>query len=130
MQIKDTIYFNPADEEWPCGYNIIENKQASRHYLASTIVSVFHKTWADSWGPRLEHLLRNTILALLECDNSTLLGAQQLLINESYRRKVIEKITDPIVKSYWQDEFAHYPDRFLREVISPLQNILLVQIVS
>jgi hypothetical protein len=123
-RVKDVIYFNPADEEWPFGYNLLENKNSSRHYLASAIVSVFYKTWADSWGLRLEHLLRNTILALLECDNSTLLGAHLLLVNRSYREKVINKISDPIVKSYWQDEFEKYPERFLREVISPLQNKL------
>jgi hypothetical protein len=123
-RIKHTIYFNPADSAWPLGFNILHGNIDQRHLLASQVVSIFYKLWQDSWGPRLEHLLRNTLLALLETQSPTLLGAQKILVDERYRKAVIKTIQDPMVKSYWIDEFEKYPDRFQREVISPLQNKL------
>ncbi|MBI2633203.1 MAG: hypothetical protein HYW78_02310, partial [Parcubacteria group bacterium] len=78
--------------------------------------------YADSWGPRLEYLLRNAILALLEYPESTLLGIMQILVNKGFRKKVIEHVTDPIVKSFWVDEFSKYPDKFQTEAIAPIQN--------
>ena len=123
-RINHVVYVNPADIEWPIAFNILENKSNQVSLLASQLVSVFHKIWQDSWGPRLEHLLRNTILALLEIPSSTLLGASKILTNENYRKQIIKRINDPVVKSFWTDEFEKYPERFLREVISPLQNKL------
>ena len=124
-RINQVVYINPADLDWPLAFNILENKDREfNHLVASSLVSVFKKTWADSWGPRLEHILRNTMLALLECPQSTLLGASKILVDKRYRGKVIKHLKDPVVKSFWLDEFDNYPDRFLREVISPLQNKL------
>lgn len=124
-RINQVVYFNPADMDWPIAFNIMENANKEwDHLVASSLIAVFKKTWLDSWGPRLEHLLRNTILALLSCPNSTLLGADKILVDSRYRKKVFEKIKDPMVKSFWVEEFDKYPDRFLREVISPLQNKL------
>jgi len=122
-RINDVIYFNPADQDFPIAMNIMEKVDAEyRHLIASGLVGVFKKLWADSWGPRLEYLLRNAILALLEYPSSTLLGVNRLLIDKEYREKVLEKCTDPVVKSFWTDEFAKYHDRMLTEAISPIQN--------
>lgn len=121
---KQVVYVNPADIEWPIAFNILESSSFQMHLIASHLISVFKKIWQDSWGPRLEHLLRNTILALLECPSSTLLYANRMLVDEKFRKQIIKKISDPIVKSFWQDEFEKYPDRFMREVIAPLQNKL------
>jgi CxxC-x17-CxxC domain-containing protein len=93
-----------------------------RHLIASGLVGVFKKIWADSWGPRLEYILRNAILALLEYPSSTLLGVTRILVDKSYRERVVEKITDPVVKSFWVDEFTKWNERVLQEVISPIQN--------
>jgi type IV secretory pathway TraG/TraD family ATPase VirD4 len=124
-RINQVIYFNPADTDYPIAFNLLEkSKNQTNDLLTSSLISVFKKTWIDSWGPRLEHLLRNTILALLTWPSSTLIDASRILTNERYRSRVIKKIQDPIVKSFWVDEFSQYPDRFLREVISPLQNKL------
>lgn len=124
-RINHVVYFNPGDIGWPIAFNILDNHNKDQsHLVASFLVSVFKKIWLDSWGPRLEHILRNTILALLECSQSTLLGALKLLVDERYRKRVIHKIKDPVVKSFWNDEFENYPERFLREAISPLQNKL------
>ncbi|MCX6766168.1 MAG: type IV secretion system DNA-binding domain-containing protein [Candidatus Moranbacteria bacterium] len=122
-RINDVIYFNPADQEWPIAFNVMEKVDTEyRHLIASGLVGVFKKIWADSWGPRLEYILRNAILALLEYPSSTLLGVTRILIDKSYRERVVEKITDPVVKSFWVDEFTKWNDRVLQEVISPIQN--------
>ncbi|TSA45856.1 DUF87 domain-containing protein [bacterium] len=122
-RINDVIYFNPADQEYPIAFNVMEKVDTEyRHLISSGLVGVFKKIWADSWGPRLEYILRNAILALLEYPGSTLLGVTRILVDKNYRARVVEKITDPVVKSFWVDEFTQWNDRVLQEVISPIQN--------
>jgi len=122
-RINDVIYFNPADQDHPIAFNVMENvNPKNRHLIASGLVGVFKKIWADSWGPRLEYLLRNAILALLEYPSSTLLGVTRLLVDTAYRKKVLTKVTDPVIKNFWNDEFTKYHDRLMVEAISPIQN--------
>ncbi len=122
-RINDVIYFNPADQEYPIAFNVMEKVGSEyRHLIASGLIGVFKKLWADSWGPRLEYILRNAILALLEYPGSTLLGVTRILVDKDYREKVVAKITDPVVRSFWVDEFTKWNDRVLQEVISPIQN--------
>jgi CxxC-x17-CxxC domain-containing protein len=122
-RINDVIYFNPADLKHPVALNVLEcEDQEFRHLIASGLVGVFKKIWADSWGPRLEYILRNAILALLEDPESTLLGVTRILIDKEYRARVMERVTDPLVRSFWEDEFSKYNDRMLTEAISPIQN--------
>lgn len=122
-RLNETIYFNPADIDYPIAFNILEKVDASyRHLVASGLVGIFKKIWADSWGPRLEYVLRNAILALLEFPGSTLLGIMRILVDKEYRRKVITKISDPVVRSFWIDEYPRYPDAFKSEAIAPIQN--------
>jgi CxxC-x17-CxxC domain-containing protein len=122
-RINDVIYFNPADMDFPIAFNVLEKVDlAQRHLVVSGLIGVFKKIWADSWGPRLEYILRNAILALLEYPGSTLLGVTRILVDKKYREKVVDKITDPVVKSFWVDEFTKWNDKVLQEVISPIQN--------
>lgn len=122
-RINDVIYFNPADLEHPIAFNVIEKVDPEhRHLVASGLVGVFKKIWAETWGPRLEYVLRNAILALLEYPGSTLLGIMRMLVDKNYRKKVIEKIEDPVVRSFWLEEFTKYPDRFMAEAVAPIQN--------
>jgi CxxC-x17-CxxC domain-containing protein len=122
-RIQDVIYFDPADQKFPIAFNILEQVSADqRSLVASGLVGVFKKIWADSWGPRLEYILRNAILALLEYPGSTLLGVMRILVDKSYRERVIDKISDPVVKAFWRDEFSGWNERVLQEVISPIQN--------
>lgn len=122
-RINDVIYFNPADQDYPIAFNVMEKVDpAYRHLIASGLVGVFKKIWADSWGPRLEYILRNAILGLLEYPGATLLGVTRILVDKKYRNRVVEKITDPVVKSFWVDEFSKWNERVLQEVISPIQN--------
>ncbi len=122
-RINDVIYFNPADTEFPIAMNVMEQVDASyRPLIASGLVGVFKKIWADSWGPRLEYLLRNAILALLEYPGATLLGVTRILIDKKYREKIMDKVTDPVIKSFWEEEFAQYNQNFAVEAIAPIQN--------
>jgi len=122
-RVNDVIYFNPADRDHPVAFNVMENVDPQvKHLVASGLVGVFQKIWADTWGPRLEYVLRNSILALLEYPGSTLLGIMRILVDKDYRKKVVAKVTDPVVKSFWNDEFSKYPDRFQAEAVNPIQN--------
>ncbi len=122
-RINDVVYFDPADQKFPIAFNVLEQVGADqRSLVASGLVGVFKKIWADSWGPRLEYILRNAILALLEYPGSSLLGVMRILVDKSYRERVIEKVTDPVVKQFWAVEFAGWNERVLQEVISPIQN--------
>ncbi|MFA7286983.1 MAG: CxxC-x17-CxxC domain-containing protein [Patescibacteria group bacterium] len=122
-RVNDVIYVNPADLDFPIAFNILETvNPAVKHLVASGLVGVFKKIWADSWGPRLEYVLRNAILALLDYPGSTLLGVLRILTDKTYRKRVIEKIQDPVVRSFWVDEYSKYPDRFQAEAIAPIQN--------
>ena len=122
-RINDTIYFNPADAENPFAFNVLERVGPEhRHLVASGLVGVFKKIWADSWGPRLEYVLRNAILALLEYPGSTLLGIMRILVDKEFRKKVVDRLTDPVVKSFWVEEYPKYPEKLRTEAIAPIQN--------
>lgn len=122
-RVNDVIYFDPADVDYPVAFNVLEAIDPQYKFLvASGLVSSLKKIWADSWGPRLEYILRNTILALLDYPSSTMLGIMRMLSDKTYRKKVVDKIQDPVVKAFWVNEFANYNERFRSEAISPIQN--------
>ncbi|MGE5425717.1 MAG: CxxC-x17-CxxC domain-containing protein [Bacillota bacterium] len=122
-RIKDVVYFNPADMDYPIAFNVLEQVEPHlRHLVASGLLGVFQKLWADSWGPRLEYILRNAILAILDFPGSTLLGVVRMLSDKAYRKRVVSNIKDPVVKAFWEKEFASYADKFASEAVSPIQN--------
>jgi len=122
-RINDVIYFNPQDVEWPFALNPFERVGADRrHLVAASLMSVFEKLFASSWGPRMAHILRNSILALLEIPGSTLLGIPRLLCDVDYREKILAKVTDPKVRDFWRSEYATYQSGFRTEAISPVLN--------
>ncbi len=122
-RVQDIIYFNPSDMDYPIAFNVVEQVEPHlRHLVASGLIGVFQKLWADSWGPRLEYILRNTILAILDYPDSTLLAVTRMLSDKPFRKKVIEQIQDPVVKAFWVKEFAGYADKFAAEAVSPIQN--------
>ncbi|MEK7167607.1 MAG: type IV secretion system DNA-binding domain-containing protein [Patescibacteria group bacterium] len=122
-RINDVIYFNPGDMSFPVSFNILEAvEEKDKHLIASGLVGVFKKQFAESWGPRLEYILRNAVLAMLDYPGSTLLGIMRILVDDDYRKKVVDKIKDPVVKSFWVNEYTKWSERVLQEVISPIQN--------
>jgi len=122
-RIKDVIYFNPADINHPIAFNVMESVDVEyRHLVASGLMGVFKKIWPDVWSARMEYILNNSILALLEYPDSTLLGVNRLLADSNYRKKVIEKVTDPVVKAFWLQEFGRYTQRYEVEATAAIQN--------
>lgn len=119
----DVIYFNPADADFPIGFNLVSSKVAKRKHLeASALVGAFKHLWHDSWGPRLEYILYASVAALMECENVSLLGIPRMLTDERYRLWVLKQVRDPVVRHFWNNEFARYEKRFLAETIAPIQN--------
>lgn len=122
-RVNDVIYFNPADTDYPIAFNVMEKVDPEhRHLVASGLMSVFKKVWPDVWSARMEYILNNAILALLEYPGSTLLGINRMLSDVDYRAKVIEKISDPVVKAFWTQEYARYTQRYEVEATAAIQN--------
>jgi hypothetical protein len=122
-RIKDVVYFNPSDLEYPIAFNVLGDVPVNqRHIVGDGLVGVFKKIWADSWGPRLEYILRNTILTLLAYPGSTLLDIMRILVDKDFRKLVVDTIDDSMLKSFWNNEFNKMNDKILTEAISPIQN--------
>lgn len=122
-RIKDVIYFAPFDLEYPVSFNVMEDIGADkRHLVVSGLMSTFKKIWVDAWSARMEYILSNILAALLESPGSTLLGVNRMLSDKEYRKKVIENVKDPSVKSFWIDEFAKYGDKYMQEAGAAIQN--------
>lgn len=122
-RINDIVYVNPADMDWPIAFNVLESvDEKHKHLVASGLMGVFKKIWPDVWSARMEYIMNNTILALLDYPGSTMMGIQRMLADKDYRKKVVDKITDPVVKMFWVEEFAKYNERFASEAIAPIQN--------
>src|SRR3989339_1606987 len=122
-RINDVIYFNPADLDFPIAFNVLEKVSAEhRHLVASGLMGVFKKIWPDVWSPRMEYILNNSILALLENPGNTLLGINRLLVDRDFRVKMVGKVKDPVVKSFWITEFEQWEPKFRTEAIAPIQN--------
>jgi DNA helicase HerA-like ATPase len=122
-RIEDVIYFNPADIEYPIAFNPLESVHPDHHYLvASGLISVFKKIWSEFWGPRLEHILRHSILTLLEYPKSTILDMPRLLTDKEFRNGIIQRITNQQVREFWLFEFEKYSAWLRSEAISPILN--------
>ncbi len=122
-RIKDVIYFAPFDTDYPVAFNIMEDVgKDKRHLVAAGLMSAFKKIWVDAWSARMEYILSNTLLALLEFPGATLLGVSRMYSDKEYRKKVVDNITDPSIKSFWVDEYAKYGDRYTQEATPAIQN--------
>ncbi len=122
-RIKDVVYFAPFDMDYPIAFNVMEDVgYDKRHLVVSGLLSAFRKIWVDAWSARMEYILSNTLLALLEYDGATLLDVNRMLINKHFRKKVVDNVKDPIVKSFWVDEFANYTDRYTQDATPAIQN--------
>ncbi len=124
FRTNDVVILDPSDTSHPFAFNMLEsgNDPNQRSLITSGLLGVFKKMYAESWGPRLEHILRNCLLALAEFPNSSMLGIMRILVDNEYRRKVVENVSNPLVKSFWVDEFGKMQDKLRTEAISPIQN--------
>ena len=122
-RIKDVVYFAPFDTDHPVGFNVMEDVGFDkRHLVVSGLMGALRRIWVDAWSARMEYILQITLLALLEYPGSTLLDVNRMLTNKTFRNAVIEKISDPIVKSFWTEEFAGFTDTYTREATPAIQN--------
>jgi hypothetical protein len=122
-RVNDVVYFNPADMEFPIAFNILEAVDPRyKHLVASGLMGVFTKIWANLWSARMEYILNNTILALLDSPGNTMMGIARMYIDKKYRKKIVDNIKDPMVKAFWVDEFAQYSEKYRTEAIAPIQN--------
>ena len=122
-RVKDVVYFAPFDMDNPIAFNVMEDVGADkRHLVVSGLMSTFKKIWVDAWSARMEYILTNALLALIEYPDTTLLSVNRMLADKEYRDKVVKHIKDPAVKAYWVDEFASYTERFAAEALPAIQN--------
>lgn len=122
-RLQDVVYFNPADTNHPIGFNPLEvTDKTLKGHISSELVGVLKRLFAESWGPRLEYILRYTLLALLDYPNSTMLDVTRMLTDKKFRANVINYIDDPVVKNFWVTEFAAWNDKFASEAVAPVLN--------
>jgi hypothetical protein len=122
-RLNDVIYFNPADTDRPVAVNPLQvTNPAQRELVASGIVSIFKKLYAHSWGPRLEHILRNTLFTLTEIPDTTLVDIPSILLEDTYRKTIVSKIKDPVMIKFWHDEFGGMDSKLQSEAIAPILN--------
>jgi hypothetical protein len=122
-RIRDVIYFNPADESHVVSFNPLQNiKENQRHLVIAGLLATFKKIWADSWGPRLEYILRYTLTTLCAYPDATLLDIQPLLTNYDFRKRILSYCKDQYILSFWYNEFDKYSPQLKAEAISPILN--------
>ncbi|HMQ95788.1 MAG TPA: type IV secretion system DNA-binding domain-containing protein [Candidatus Saccharibacteria bacterium] len=122
-RLNDVVYFNPADTEHPLGFNPLEITDPNQKSIVSSeLIGVFKRMFGDSWGPRLEYILRYTILALLDRPDPTLLDITRMLTDKEFREETLVYCTDAVVLQFWRVEFASWSDRFQTEAIAPVLN--------
>ncbi len=122
-RIQDVLYFAPFDIDYPVGFNVMEDVGFDkRHLVVAGLMSSFKRVWVDAWSSRMEYILQNVLLALLEYPDSTLVDINRMLINKEFRNKVLDRVTDPIVLEFWKVEFSGYTDRYAQEATPAIQN--------
>jgi hypothetical protein len=122
-RIRDVIYLAPFDTDYPISFNVLESiDESKRHLVVSGLMSTFKKIWEDTWSARMEYILTNTLLALLEAPGTTLLGVNRMLSDKAYRAEIVGQIKDPSVKAFWTKEFANYTERQAAEAVPAIQN--------
>ena len=122
-RIKDVVYFNPADTQYPVAFNPLELSDPTRKpNVCSEVIGVLKRMFGDSWGPRLEHILRYTLLALLDRPDSTLLDISRILTDKDFRKETLEYCTDVTVLQFWKQEFGQWNEKQVNESIAPVLN--------
>ncbi len=119
----DVVYFNPADTDYPMGFNPLEIYDPKlKTHTCSELIGVIKRMFENSWGPRLEYILRYSILALLDYPNATMLDITRILTEKKFRVEVLQYVVDPVVRNFWTIEFASWNDKFMAEAVAPILN--------
>ena len=122
-RIKDVVYFNPADTQFPVAFNPLELSDPSRKpNVTSEVIGVLKRMFGDSWGPRLEHILRYTLLALLDRPETTLLDISRMLTDKDFRKETLDYCKDVTVLQFWKHEFGQWNEKQVNESIAPVLN--------
>lgn len=122
-RINETIYFNPADRDFPINLNPLEvTNREEAELVVSGLMAIFTKVWANVWSARMEYILRNSFMTLTEIPGSTLEDVLKILSNQQYRTKIINQIKDSALVHFWREEFEKMPEKLQKEAISPIQN--------
>jgi len=122
-RIKDVVYFNPADTAFPVAFNPLEvSDPAKKPNICSEVIGVLKRMFGDSWGPRLEHILRYTLLALLDRPSTTLLDISRLLTDKDFRKETLDYCQDVTVLQFWKHEFGQWNEKQVNESIAPVLN--------
>ena len=120
---NDVVYFNPGDMDNPIGFNMLEATRGEEAFLiASGMMAVFGRIWAGMWSSRMEYILNNTLLALLETPGNTLLGVVRMLTDKDFMTKIVNNCEDPMVRNFWIKEFGSFNDKYRTEAIAPILN--------
>jgi hypothetical protein len=122
-RLEDVVYFNPADTAFPLGFNPLEVTDPNQKTnISSEVIGVLKRMFGESWGPRLEYILRYTILALLDRPETTMLDITRMLTDKKFRENTLSYCQDAVVSNFWKVEFASWNDKFVAEAISPVLN--------
>ncbi len=122
-RLQDVVYFNPADTAFPLGFNPLEvTDPAHKTNISSEVIGVLKRMFGESWGPRLEYILRYTILALLDRPETTMLDITRMLTDKKFRKETLTYCTDTVVLQFWNVEFASWTEKFQAEAIAPVLN--------
>lgn len=120
---NDVIVFDPADKEYPMAFNMLAVKtEEQRSLVVSGLMSVFQKLWPEAFSGRMEYILRNTLLALTEAGNQSMLGIMRMFSDAAFRAKILEHVHDHVVKSFWEDEFTSWSEKYQTEAMAAIQN--------
>ena len=122
-RLKDVVYFNPADTAYPVGFNPLEVTDPNmKSNISSEVIGVLKRMFGESWGPRLEYILRYTILALLDRPEPTMLDIARMLTDKKFRKETLEYCKDTVVLQFWKQEFGQWGDKQVNEAIAPVLN--------
>ncbi|HKL44545.1 MAG TPA: DUF87 domain-containing protein [Candidatus Absconditabacterales bacterium] len=122
-RINDVILFDVSDTDFPMGFNLLQaDNEDEKNRIASGVVATFHKLFEHSWGPRLEYILRNVVLSVIDYPNATLMHITRILVDKDFREEVLNNLSDPLLKKFWDTEFNKWSDRQRDEAIAPIVN--------
>lgn len=123
-RVKDTIYFAPFDSEYPMGLNVLEKVEVSkRHLVANGLMAAFKKVFGEErFSDRIQYILNNIILSLLENEGQSLLGVNRMLNDKDYRKFIVSNVKDPSVRAFWEEEYAKAGDKYQQEAAPGIQN--------